>query len=62
MMTPDAFSVEAKGKDEFNQPEKGQRFVAIQIALKNAGSIAYDDSRATARSSSMSRTSSTTRR
>jgi hypothetical protein len=37
-------SPSAKGKDEFNQPEKGQRFVAIQIALKNVGSIAYDDS------------------
>jgi hypothetical protein len=36
-------SPSAKAKDEFNRPEQGQRFVAIQIALKNIGSIAYDD-------------------
>jgi uncharacterized protein DUF4352 len=38
------FSPSARGKDEFNQPEKGQRFVAVQITMKNVGSIAYDDS------------------
>lgn len=37
-------SPSAMGKDEFNQPEKGQRFVAVQITLKNVGSIAYDHS------------------
>jgi hypothetical protein len=37
-------SPSAKGKDEFNQPEKGHRFVAVQITLKNVGSVAYDDS------------------
>lgn len=34
----------AEGKDEFNQPEPGQRFAAVQIRLKNVGTIAYDDS------------------
>ncbi len=34
----------AKGKDEFNRPEKGSRFVAVQIVLKNVGTQAYDDS------------------
>jgi hypothetical protein len=37
-------STSARGKNEFEQPEKGQRFVAVQITLKNVGSIAYDDS------------------
>lgn len=37
-------SSSARGKDEFNQPQPGQRFVAVQIALKNIGSVAYDDS------------------
>lgn len=34
----------AKPKDEFNVPEPGQRFAAVQIRLKNVGSTTYDDS------------------
>jgi hypothetical protein len=34
----------AKPKDEFNVPEQGQRFAAVQIRLKNVGSTTYDDS------------------
>lgn len=34
----------AKPKDEFNVPEPGNRFAAVQVRLKNVGSTAYDDS------------------
>ncbi|MFF4242615.1 DUF4352 domain-containing protein [Actinomadura geliboluensis] len=34
----------AKGKSDFDQPESGQRFAAVQVRLKNVGTIAYDDS------------------
>ncbi|WP_285701876.1 DUF4352 domain-containing protein [Actinomadura sp. NBRC 104412] len=34
----------AKPKDEFNVPEPGHRFAAVQIRLKNVGSTTYDDS------------------
>ncbi|MBX6767436.1 MAG: DUF4352 domain-containing protein [Actinomadura rubrobrunea] len=34
----------AKGKNEFFTPEEGHRFVAVQLLLKNVGSVAYDDS------------------
>lgn len=34
----------AEPKDEFNVPEPGHRFVAVQIRLKNVGSTTYDDS------------------
>lgn len=34
----------AKPKDEFNVPEPGKRFAAVQIRLKNVGSTTYDDS------------------
>ncbi|MEO3782431.1 DUF4352 domain-containing protein [Actinocorallia sp. B10E7] len=36
--------VNTKSTDEFTTPEKGNRFVAVRLALKNVGSQAYDDS------------------
>lgn len=38
------FAQSAKSKDEYSGPEPGERFAAVQITLKNVGSIAYDDS------------------
>ncbi|MFC0039636.1 DUF4352 domain-containing protein [Actinomadura rayongensis] len=34
----------ARPKDEFSTPEPGKRFAAVQIRLKNVGSVTYDDS------------------
>lgn len=33
-----------KSTDQFITPEKGMRFVAVRIALKNVGSLPYEDS------------------
>ncbi|MFJ6212664.1 DUF4352 domain-containing protein [Streptomyces sp. NPDC092296] len=34
----------AKGADEYTEPDKGKRFVAVQFRIKNTGSKAYQDS------------------
>ncbi|RJL32166.1 DUF4352 domain-containing protein [Bailinhaonella thermotolerans] len=34
----------ARGEDEYTTPERGKRFVAIQVTLKNSGQIVYQDS------------------
>ncbi|MFF9819584.1 DUF4352 domain-containing protein [Streptomyces sp. NPDC014006] len=34
----------AKGADEFNQPQSGKKWVAVQLQLVNTGSRAYSDS------------------